>query len=210
MRITSDPVDPGNGVRVASLKAADGRSWLAMQAAGLTATFSLAGLLQATVTGVGLEINSAAPQTPVPTPALDWTTAVGVGDAGTGEFSPAEVEVGGTVIGFTGGRTFVDGEITTLDLLGLVSGTAHFELERKAVKASPAGTEIDAALLTIALTNVQLDVGAAGFGVRITTSGVDAGVRIASLSPVAAVAARRAGWRSRPTGSARSWTPRAC
>ena len=72
-------------------------------------------------------------------------------------------------------------------------------MERRAVRAKPTTEVIDASLLTIGLTNLQLDVGVAGFGLRIGTDPADPnnGIRIASLTPKSATPASPSGSRSR-------------
>ena len=198
LSVTSPGSDPANGVRIALLSPAapaDARRWMAVQAAGLEATLSLEGLMTATVSNLGLEINRASgPATPAP-PALNWTTATGTGTAATGAFAALSVVVAGQPITLTENRLAITGRLTITDLLGLLAGEASFEIVKDVVDVQSAAVTLDdATLLTIGLKDLALTAGVAGFGISITGGQI----RVATLAPAPAAPSQPAsGWRSR-------------
>ena len=114
------------------------------------------------------------------------------------------VLAGGAAITLTGPRLAVSGRLTSLDLAGLVVGSAAFALVKDVVDVNADGTPgesatdlVGATLLTFGLTDLQLTVGTGDFGVRITGGAI----RVASLAPtVAACCSCELSWmRSRTT-----------
>src|SRR5262249_1304488 len=105
----------------------------------------------------------------------------------SGSFTATPVVVDGVTISLTQARLFVSGTLSSLNIAGLVSGSAHFEVVKDVVDADVDGTAgfdpatdlNDAVLLTFALTSLQLKVGTDSFGISITSGEV----RVATLAP---------------------------
>jgi hypothetical protein len=187
----------GGNIRLATISPtiapgapADARSWLALQADSLSATIALGSLVTATVQDVALEINQAKAATAGGTPVyLDWTTQVGT--AAGSAFTAEPVTVAGRAITLSGNRLAVSGELTGLSIADLLFGSAKFALIRDTVDVDLTGNGLvdldNATLLLVSLTDLQLTVGTADFGVAITSGNI----RVASLAPAAPADPRR-------------------
>jgi hypothetical protein len=81
---------------------------------------------------------------------LNWLTSLNLnGNATFGENPADRLTVAGVLIDLTDDQTIVSGDLASLDIAGLVSGSAHFELKRQTIHVtnSPA---VEATLLTFA------------------------------------------------------------
>src|SRR5262249_61361632 len=113
----------------------------------------------------------------------------------SGSFTATPVVVDGVTISLTQARLFVSGTLSSLNIAGLVSGSAHFQVVKDVVDADVDGTAgfdpatdlNDAVLLTFALTQLSLKVGTDSFGISITSGEV----RAATLAPAASTDTRR-------------------
>src|SRR5207248_6952563 len=134
---------------------------------------------------------------------IDWTTAIGTGNATTHAFTPTAVTVtiaGGTLtITLAGDVLSVSGDITSLTIGSFISGSAHFELQKMTVSVDLNGdgtTDLTGAtLLTVGITHANLTIGAAA-GPHLQVTG--ASFALASLSAPAPAAG--------PAADHRSWT----
>ena len=174
-------------VRVAALApaaAADARRWLAVQASGLSATLTLP-FVNASVANVKLDVNRAGGLASV----LDWTTAVDTDESGA--FTATPVTVLGAPITLTDDRLAVSGDITSLDIAGFVTGSAHFELTKSTIGVdmpAPIADLLGASLLTLGLTNLNLTIGDPT-GVHLAVTG--GSLVLAAINPGRADRARR-------------------
>ena len=122
-------------LRIAILSATDGRTWRAIQATGIAATFAIPGLTAApNVTG-GLSVNQG------PTP-LNWATQIDL-DAADATFAATPV------LDLSGAKVAANFDVTNIDLFGVFSGGLRIALETDTVDVSLDGT-------TIAFDNAQL------------------------------------------------------
>jgi hypothetical protein len=103
-------------------------------------------------------------------------------------------------ISVRGPKIAVAGKLVNLNIFDLITGGADFALQTSVVDVDFDGNAAtttdrlnDAALLTFALTNLDLEVGFGGVGLAITSGSLG----IASIKPPAATA---------PAGDNRSWT----
>ncbi|MDX6411750.1 MAG: hypothetical protein QOE91_1266, partial [Gaiellaceae bacterium] len=173
-------------VAIASIAANAGdttRRWVVLQGKDLAATLALPGVT-ASVSDLVVEINRAS-GTP-----LNWTTALDLDRDGT--FGD-QLTVNAIPIALRAARFSVSGELTNLDVFGLLTGAAKFSVTRQVVDAEVDGTAgfntaaghdlVGAALLTFSLDLTGpsrfFDVGTAGFGLRVD----DGIVLVAALAP---------------------------
>src|SRR5258708_2563045 len=135
----------------ASLTDGAGLSWFGLNGTGLSGTLTIPGVA-ASVANLSVQVNQAKGTGAT---AIDWTTVTGSGLSLAGSLLKAE------------------GDLTSLDVFGLLSGSAHFAISKTLVTlTSPAVT--NQPLLTVALSNLQLAVGAAGYGLQITSGSINA------------------------------------
>src|SRR5205814_1246236 len=100
---------------------------------------------------VALKLNKATNAQP-----LDWTAALGAS-------TPAAVAT------ISGDLLAVSGQVVTLDVAGLLSGSAHFSVTRQTVTATlPTTGATSSVLLTVTLDNLFLAVGTPSIGAQIT------------------------------------------
>src|SRR5207302_5879663 len=86
--------------------------------------------------------------------------------------SPADqLTVAGTPIDLVSDQMRVDGDLNNLNIAGLVSGSAHFELTKQTIHVDQGGST-EASLLTFGLSSLSLTIGTASFGVSITGGSV--------------------------------------
>ena len=163
--------------------ATDTRRWLAVKGTELGASLNLGGLVTATLQHVTVSVNNFSGGATV----LNWLTSLNLnGNATFGENPADRLTVAGVLIDLTDDQTIVSGDLASLDIAGLVSGSAHFELKRQTIHVtnSPA---VEATLLTFALSNLSLSVGTASFGVTINGGSI----AIAAITPTATTDPRR-------------------
>ncbi|MHB1243995.1 MAG: hypothetical protein ACYC1P_11455, partial [Gaiellaceae bacterium] len=190
----------GGTVALALLKPAatapnPGRSWMTLQAAGVGGTLHLPGVI-ASVENLVIEVNRASAPVGVAVAELDWADALDLDRNGT--FGD-DAQVVGVTFALAGGFLRVAGDLVDLDVFGLLTGAAGFELVRDTVDADVNGDGArdldDAILITFSLSLDEapgdpvrfLRVGVDGFGLLIS----DGTVRIAALAPALTTDARR-------------------
>ncbi len=162
-------------VRIATLAPAAGttgdtRSWTAVQAAGLSASLGAGSLLNATVSGITLEMNRfAGAKGTTLAAALDWGNSIDTDE--TGAF--AKTGVPGITV--TEDKLVLGGTITTLDIAGLISGSATFSITRDVVDVKPDATVVTGSLMLLTLSDLHLSVGTATAGVAITGGDITVG-----------------------------------
>ena len=177
--------------------ATDTRSWLAIQATGLSAVVALPAGMTAGVTGVKIEINRASGQaddgvaaTPVVLAApLDWTNAVDKQETDTTFHADT------LAVTLTSDRLAVAGTLTNLNIADFLKGGADFDLTKSTVAVDlPGGTlgEIASAdMLTFGLQNLNLTVGDASGPHFSITGGT---LALASIKPSAPAAGDTRSW----------------
>src|SRR5258708_7042030 len=135
----------------ASLTDGAGLSWFGLNGTGLSGTLTIPGVA-ASVANLSVQVNQAKGTGAT---AIDWTTVTGSGLSLAGSLLKAE------------------GDLTSLDVFGLLSGSAHFAISKTLVTlTSPVVTSQP--LLAVALSNLQLAVGTAGYGLQITSGSINA------------------------------------
>ena len=170
-------VSDGNiGIAVLTEPVATPRTWTALSANSLDIELKLPGITAA-VEDVAIEVARSAPDG---SDELDWTTAIDL-DAADGFGTAGTVDPGATLdpaveleITQTRDRLVISGELTNLNVFNLITGSAHFAVTRQRVdvKVSPTQTLDNAGLLTIALSELNLDVGVDGVGLSISSGNI--------------------------------------
>ncbi len=170
----------------------DDRLWVAVNATGLSASLNLGGSVSASVSNLSVQINNASGTTG-PAPVLDWTKDLDLNQNGTyggpanmvnpGASLPMSVNL---TIGFTGPEQLISGSLSSLNIFNLITGSADFAIAKKPIDLSSLnGATSDlkgATLLTIALDNLNLQVGAGGYGLSLT--GGDLGIAAIIPGPI--------------------------
>ena len=191
---------------------ADTRSWLAVKASDLGASLTgLEGILEGMLSQVGLKLNQASgfADSMAMTGAasvLNWTSiAIDTNDDGTADSNviapatslpmgamPGDLDIAGD--GDFSGKIFkVNGMLTNLNILGLISGSASFGLTIQEVDVDLTGGDSDstgtafddtgdlqnAQLLQFGLDVTNVKVGVSGVGVEIPSGSIG----VATLTP---------------------------
>src|SRR6185295_13781542 len=176
----------GGSVAIAAItptSTTDTRRWLAVVGRDLGASLNLAGFVTATLDNVNLQVNSFSGGATV----LDWTHNLDLNNDTTFGGDPADqLVVNGVPIDLTSDLTKVEGDLTSLNIANVVSGSAHFEVTKRTihVNQAPAG---EATLITFGLSSLHLSVGTDTFGVSITGGSV----AIAAITPTSTTDTRR-------------------
>ncbi len=156
---------------------ADKRYWVAVTSSGLSGSLNLGGSVTASVQNVAVAINQAGgadASNNAATP-LNWSTTFNPAvDPGTNLPSPPATSLAITA---TGGGVSVSGTLTSLDIFGILTGSANFSLNDSTVSPAVGGATLtNATLLTVGLSNLQVAAGSGGFGIAI--SGGNLGVAL--------------------------------
>ena len=164
----------GTSIDVATLAAADGRSWLGIAAHGLGGSIAVGSAFSAQLSSVEVLVNRSSTGT-----ALNWS--------GVAEVSTAIKALTTEVLS-------VSGSVDSLDIAGVVSGSAHFAVTKTLVDVDLPADQgpdlVDASLLTVSLSELQLSVGTADVGLQITGGSID----VAVLAPKPDAVADTRGW----------------
>ena len=164
----------GGGLAVASLTptdTTDHRSWLGLQA-DLSAG-SLTGVPGLTFTVSSLQISSNTASGAAP---LDWTKVHAGG--------VAILDANGAThtIAMTADTPLVISGDASIDVAGLLAGSAHFVISQSTVDVPSVGLT-GAILLTIALSNVHFAVGTTSIGAQIGGGSLTIGLLVAATGP---------------------------
>src|SRR5205814_2111742 len=165
--------------------ATDTRSWLAIDATGISGEIHVGTVLTAALSAVKIQVNRASgaydadgagtASAPVNATALDWST------------------VPGANLTLSGSKLSVSGHVDSLDVAGLVSGSAGFSVSKTLVDVMVDSTLLhDASLLTVTLDQLALKVGTDTVGVTLAGGSI----AVAVLAAPAATA---------PATDTRSW-----
>ena len=173
----------------------DSRYWVAVDATNLTVGLSLGNSsspgssFTAEVTNLSIQINQAGGSyangaTTLAATPLDWTKDLdlaGDGQYGTSadQLNPAtllQLPTGTTPpnlqITFTGAEFAISGSLAQIKLFNLISGSADFAVSVSTTNVAFSGLGkpdlTGATLITLALSNLNIAVGATGFGLEIT------------------------------------------
>ena len=189
-------IGPGGTIGIAILKApvtaTDTRTWMAVVAKNLAITPNLPGIGGQIVNG-SLKINRVSGAKNgtnlTDADALNWATADGLpltvdlNEAGGWTAPTALVDPGAALptptflpVTLRGAQTAVAGTLQNLDIFGFVTGGANFAMQSRTVDVDLDGTGDtggeqlnDATLLTIALDELNLSIGAGGAGLAVTS-----------------------------------------
>ena len=144
----------------------DSRWWLGLKIDNLGGSLAAGSVLNATVSGVDVLVNTAGGvyNASVAATALDWTSALG-GSA------PTELA------GVSGAAAQANGALTSLDLAGVAEGTATTFAVAQTRISNTSLSLTGGELLTLAITGLTGSIGGAGYGVT-----VDGDVDVAALS----------------------------
>ena len=157
----------GGGLAIASLTPStpDGRSWLGVQAdlsaASLTGVPGLTLAVSSLQVGSNTAAGGASP--------LDWTKVQ------TGGVAVLDANGVTHTIAFTGDTSLVVSGDASVDVAGLLGGSAHFVITQSTVDVPSVGLT-GATLLTVALSNLQLAVGTTSIGAQITSGTLTIGL----------------------------------
>ena len=167
-------VSGGNiGIAVLTEPVAVGtRSWTAVSANSLDIALALPGIT-ASVSDLVFNVGQSSPTGTGP---LDWATSIDL-DADDGFGTAGTVDPGATLspavdlsITQDGDGLQISGSLTNLNVFNFITGSADFAVTRQLVdvKVSPTETLDNAGLLTIALSDLSLDIGISGVGLTVT------------------------------------------
>ncbi|MHB1241813.1 MAG: choice-of-anchor D domain-containing protein, partial [Gaiellaceae bacterium] len=188
------------------LTGTDTRRWIAVEAIGVGGNLLLGTFASATATGIDVLANSASGERDpngvpasgdeVAAAALNWTTAI---DFQTGDaFDADAVVVLGETIDRATDELRIEGELTDLNILDLLTGAAGFEIVHDTVDADVDGGGKDLDEATLLTIGIDLDeapgpetrylwAGVDGVGLRL----LDGQIRIAALAPASDLDDRR-------------------
>ena len=165
----------------------DSRYWLAITASNLAGTLSLGAGVSASVQNGTVSINHAGGTDTSHNPAtpINWTTSLDLN--GDGQFGTADdqVNAGANIppsglalpITATVGQLLIGGSLTSLNIEGILTGSANFVLCQTTVDATVGGTTLTGAtLMTVGLSGLTASAGAGVFGV--TVSGGNLGIAV--------------------------------
>ena len=173
--------------------ATDTRRWVAVEASGLSGSLGLGSAFTAEASAIEVLVNRASGAYDadgvaggeIDAAEIDWTSALDLDQDGTfGETGEDDVVVGGHTIDRTGAGFSIEGTIDTIDILGFVTGTAHFAIGKDFVNVRSSGgpDASGATLLAVELTDVGLTVGEAGGPTFAVTDG---SLFVAAIKPAA-------------------------
>jgi hypothetical protein len=149
----------------------------------LGASLNLAGFVTATLDNVNLQVNnfSGAGAT-----ALNWQTSLDLNNDTTFGGPADQLVVSSVPVDLTSDLTKVEGDLTSLNIANVVSGSAHFEVTKRTTTVDSSG-HIPVTLVTFGLSSLHLAVGTDTFGVSITSGSI----AIASARPTDTADTRR-------------------
>ncbi|MGZ4363246.1 MAG: hypothetical protein ACXVFF_13510, partial [Gaiellaceae bacterium] len=172
----------------ADITAGDSRSWLALKARDFSGSLTGIPVIQFDAQHINIDLNQASgaftnTDGAFPARVVDWAHDLDLNRDGT--FADS-LSIGGKAIDYPDELIHAQGDITTLNVADLVSGSAHFDVTRKLIKVNQGGS-FDASLVTFALSSLHLSVGTSTFGVSITGGSI----AIAAITPTLSTDTRR-------------------
>src|SRR6185312_7393746 len=167
----------GGSIAIAAITptlSTDTRRWVTVKGDELGASLNLGGFVTATLQHVKVEVNSFSGGGTV----LNWQTSVDLNKDGAAGGPADQLVVNGVPIDLTSDLTKVEGDLTSLNIANVVSGSAHFEVTKRTTTVDSSG-HVPVTLITFGLSSLHLTVGTGTFGISITSGSV----AIASARP---------------------------
>ncbi len=188
-----EPPTPASGT--------DGRYWIAVDGTNLAASLTIGSSITATVNSLSVQINrfggsSTSGGTTVNATALDWADDLDLTASGTygGQVNPGAnlPTPANLAITYTAGLLAIGGNLATLNIFNLITGSAAFAISVSTVNIGGTVNLDGATVLTLALSNLQLTVGVGSFGLSIT--GGNVGIAAVSAPAPTAPATDHRSW----------------
>src|SRR5204863_2088 len=162
------------GAPVPTAPATDTRSWLAIDASGISGSIDVGTVFNAAISAVAIQVNRASgaydadgagtASAPVNATALDWST------------------VPGSNLTLSGSKLSVSGHLDSLNIAGLVSGSGGFSVTKSLVDVTVDSQLLhDASLLAVTLDHIALKVGTDTVGVTLSGGAVAVAVLAAPV-----------------------------
>src|SRR2546429_268864 len=143
----------GGSIRAAALSDGAGASWFGLHGTGLSGSLNVPGVT-ATVAGLEVKVNKFSGTA---TAAIDWTQAA----------------LNGTSVGLMNAILAAEGDLTSLNVFDLLSGSMHFSLSKTPVTLTspPVNSQ---PLLSFSFSQLNLAIGTPTFGLSITSGSINA------------------------------------
>src|SRR5437660_541913 len=143
----------GGSIKAAALSDGAGASWFGLHGTGLSGSLNIPGVT-ATVAGLEVKVNQFSGSA---TAAIDWT----------------QTALASTNIGLSAAILAAEGDLVTVNVFDLLSGSMHFSLSKAPVTlTSPAVNSHP--LLSFAFSQLNLAIGTSTFGLSITSGSINA------------------------------------
>src|SRR5438309_2026716 len=143
----------GGSIKAAALSDGAGASWFGLHGTGLSGSLNVPGVT-ATVAGLEVKVNQFSGTA---TAAIDWT----------------QTALTSTNVGLVSQILAAEGDLTSLNVFDLLSGSMHFSLSKAPVTlSSPSVT--GQPLLAFSFSQLNLAIGTTTFGLSITSGSIDA------------------------------------
>src|SRR4029077_17272428 len=140
-------------INAAALSDGSGASWFGLHGTGLSGSLNIPGVT-ATVANLEVKVNQFSGTA---TAAIDWT----------------QTALSSTNVGLMNAILAAEGDLTSLNVFNLLSGSMHFSLSKTFVTlTSPAVT--NQPLLAFAFSQLNLAIGTTSFGLAITSGSINA------------------------------------
>src|SRR5437879_1607094 len=144
----------GGSIKAAALSDGAGASWFGLHGTGLSGSLNIPGVT-ATVAGLEVKVNKFSGTATAP---IDWTQAA----------------LNGTSVGLMNAILAAEGDLTSLNVFDLLSGSMHFSLSKAPVTlSSPSVT--GQPLLSFSFSQLNLAIGTTTFGLAITSGTIHTG-----------------------------------
>src|SRR5256886_2123476 len=143
----------GGSIKAAALSDGAGASWFGLHGTGLSGSLNIPGVT-ATVAGLEVKVNQFSGTA---TAAIDWT----------------QTALSSTNVGLVSQILAAEGDLTSLNVFDLLSGSMHFSLSKAPVTlSSPSVT--GQPLLSFSFSQLNLAIGTTTFGLSITSGSINA------------------------------------
>src|SRR5438445_685126 len=143
----------GGSIKAAALSDGAGASWFGLHGTGLSGSLNVPGVT-AKVAGLEVKVNQFSGTA---TAAIDWTQAA----------------LNGTSVGLMNAILAAEGDLTSLNVFDLLSGSMHFSLSKAPVTLT-APSVTGQPLLAFSFSQLNLAIGTPTFGLSITSGSINA------------------------------------
>src|SRR5256886_789799 len=143
----------GGSIKAAALSDGAGASWFGLHGTGLSGSLNIPGVT-ATVSGLEVKVNQFSGSA---TAAIDWT----------------QTALASTNIGLSSAILAAEGDLVTVNVFDLLSGSMHFSLSNAPVALTTPAVN-NQPLLSFSFSQLNLAIGTSTFGLSITSGSINA------------------------------------